>query len=126
MDEHREVLYAADVAKLRGISGRAARGWLASLEAEAGSHVRRVGNKLCISRRAFDRLMPGAAGTPPVSVEGQLKQLNEQVQAIARTVMELREQGDDSAEGVQTARRSIHELREALQDLTTKKSTQTA
>ena len=119
MDEHREVLYAADIAKLRGISGRAARGWLASLEAEAGSKVRRVGNKLCISRRAF--LMPGGGGTPPVSVEGRFKRLNDQVQAIARTVMELREQVDDFAEGVQTARRSIHELREALQDLTTKK-----
>jgi hypothetical protein len=126
MEEHREVLYAADVAKLRGISGRAARAWLASLEAEAGSQVRRVGKKLCISRRAFDRLMPGAAGTPPVSVEGRFKRLDDQVQAIARTVLELREQVGDSAEGVQTARRSIHELREALQDLTTKKSAQTA
>jgi len=60
MDEHREVLYAADVAKLRGISGRAARGWLASLEAEAGSHVRRVSNKLCISRSNQSALPLGA------------------------------------------------------------------
>lgn len=126
MDEHREVLHAADVAKLRGISARAARAWLASLEAQAGSKVHRVGNKLCISRQAFDRLMPGGTGTPAVSVEGRFKQLNDQVQAIARTVMELREQGDDSAEGVQTARRAIHELRKAVQDLTTKKFARTA
>lgn len=120
MDEHREVLYSPDIARLRGISGRAARAWLASLEGQPKSPVRRVGSRLCISRRAFDLLMPGAAGTSPVSTAGQLEQFNGQLEAMGRAVMETRELAEDSAEGVQTARRAIHELREMIRSLTEK------
>jgi hypothetical protein len=121
MNDDREVLYVADVAKARGISLRAARAYLADLAAQPGSSVRRVGNKLCISRQAFDELMPGAV----VSAQGQFKQLHDQVQSIARAVHELRALADDSAEGVQSARMAIHELKAALAALT-KKSTSAA
>lgn len=120
MSDTREVLYAADIAKFRGISVRAARAWLATLEEQTGSEVRRVGNKFCISREAFDRVMPGGGGTSATSLEGRFKRLYEQVQAIARVVLELRESGQDHGEGIQSARRAIHELREAIGPLTRK------
>jgi DNA-binding transcriptional MerR regulator len=82
--------------------------------------VRRVGNKLCISREAFDGQMPGAAGTSPLSTAEQFKRVDRRLQAIGRTVMELRELVDDSAEGVHTARASLHELREAIRGLNEK------
>jgi hypothetical protein len=125
MSDTRETLYAADIAKLLGVSPRAARSRLAALEAEPGSEVRRVRNKLCISRQAFDRLMPGGAGTPTASMEGRFNRLSDQVQAIARALMELRELVEDDAQGVLTARQAIHELREAFAALT-RKSTATA
>jgi hypothetical protein len=113
MAEQREVLYAADIAKLLGISPRAARLRLAAREAEPGSGVRRVGNKLCISRKAFDSWMPGGAGVPRASVEEQLKQLDARLQAFGRKTIEHEARIEDLETGVQTARMDIHELREA-------------
>lgn len=122
MSKQREVLYAADVAELRGISVRAARGWLAGLEHEAGSSVRRVGGKLCITRRGLEQLVPGAQPVSPSTMDGRFRRLHAQVQAIARVVVELREQMTDLAEGLQSARLRLYSLSEQHSE-TTQKST---
>jgi hypothetical protein len=88
MSENHEVLYAADVARIRGTSVRAARAWLAALESEHGSNVVwRVGEKLSMTRRAFDRLLPNVRGAS----EASLKQLQKQVHAQAHAIFDLRE-----------------------------------
>jgi hypothetical protein len=117
MDEHREVLYAPDVARALGISPRASRARLASLEGQPASGVRRIGNKLCISRRAFDRLHPGVQVPCAATRDGDHRRLFNQVQAQARAIHELRELDHDTAQGVQSLRQEVYQLREAVSAL---------
>ncbi len=108
MGENREVLYAADIAKIRGCSLRTARSWLAALEHEHGSKViRRVGGKLCVTRRALDGLLPGVNEPGRGVTFGQLYR---QVQAIAQAVHDLRELVNDLTEGMQSVRMRLHAL----------------
>jgi hypothetical protein len=89
MSRRREILYAADIAKMRGTSPRAARAYLAALERKHGSNVvGRDGEKLFIARRALARFMPGIAESS-ADADPQFRKMFRQVQAIAHVVYDV-------------------------------------
>jgi hypothetical protein len=88
MGHQREILYAADVAKIRGTTTRAGRALLAALERKHGSKVvGRDGDKLFITRRNLARFLPGLAESS-ADADPHFSQLFRQVQAQAHVVFD--------------------------------------
>jgi hypothetical protein len=87
------VLYVRDMAKLRRVSVSAARAWLAALEARSdGDLVHRVGNRLCITERAYASVLSG--GGPEPSLRREVLLLRREVQRLASRLRRVEAQQD--------------------------------
>jgi hypothetical protein len=105
MSKQREILYAADIARIRGTSPRAGRAYLAELERKHGSKVvGRDGDKLFITRRNLARFLPGIAASA-AEADPHYVQLFRQVQAIAHLVFDSNERINELSERLEAALR---------------------
>ncbi len=89
------VLYARDIATIRGVSIRAARAWLARLERRFGSSaVVRDGRQLTIAEDALARVLAGQqqrSGPSTEAFETRFRRQAQQIRALGGDHRELRE-----------------------------------
>jgi len=91
------VLYVRDIARLRRVSLSAARAWLAALEARSdGDLVHRVGNRLCITERAYESVLSGGGSEPSLRREVLLIRREMQRLASRLRLVEARQKSGGS------------------------------